>query len=277
MARAYHGGPVRVLRQTADFGAYTRSEVRYRSDGVRVTGVLHVPAGRGPFPALVLAHGYIEPSSYVTGQGMSREMDYLARAGYVVLHTDYRGHAGSDPASQLDRETRLGYTEDVITALQAVKQLPYVDSERVGLVGRSMGGGVVMNVLVTKPGLADAAVIYAPVSSRFLDNFNRWTRAERPDVADAVLARLGTPAARPAVYKGLSPRTYFDRITEPVLIHHGTADESCPLRWSHETYRAMRAASVDASLQIYPGEPHAFIADWLLSIRRTDRFLDRHL
>jgi dipeptidyl aminopeptidase/acylaminoacyl peptidase len=277
MARAYHGGSIRILRETADYGAYTRSEVRYRSDGVRVTGVLHVPAGRGPFPALVLAHGYIEPSSYVTGQGMSREMDFLARAGYVLLHTDYRGHAGSDPATALDRETRLGYTEDVITAVQAIKRLPYVDPDRVGLLGRSMGGGIVLNVLVTKPGLADAAVVYAPVSSRFLDNFNRWTRPERPDVAAAVLDRLGTPAERPAVYKSLSPRTFFDRITEPVLIHHGTADESCPVRWSRETFRALRAASVDARLQTYPGEPHAFVADWALSIRRTDRFFDHHL
>ena len=48
-----------------------------------------MPAGRGPFPALVLAHGYIEPSSYVTGQGMSRARWITWRGrGYVVLHTD---------------------------------------------------------------------------------------------------------------------------------------------------------------------------------------------
>ena len=37
--------------------------------------------GAGPFPAVVLNHGYIEPSIYVTGQGMAREQDWLARAG----------------------------------------------------------------------------------------------------------------------------------------------------------------------------------------------------
>ena len=46
---------------------------------------------------MVLNHGYIEPSVYVTGQGLMREQDYLARAGFVVLHTDYRGYADSDP------------------------------------------------------------------------------------------------------------------------------------------------------------------------------------
>jgi dipeptidyl aminopeptidase/acylaminoacyl peptidase len=75
----------------------------------------------------------------------------------------------------------------------------------------------------------------------------------------------------------MSPRTYFDRITEPVMIHHGTADESCSIRWSRTTLRLMRRAGVDARLFTYPGEPHAFIADWPLSMRRTTAFLDRRL
>ena len=41
--------------------------------------------------------------------------------------------------------------------------------------------------------------------------------------------------------------------------------------------RGRDVVDVAHALQIYPGEPHAFIADWLLSIRRTDRFLDQHL
>ena len=64
-----------------------------------MSGVLIRPKGRGPFPAIVLNHGYIEPSIYVTGQGLAREQDALARAGFVVLHTDYRGHAASDPVA----------------------------------------------------------------------------------------------------------------------------------------------------------------------------------
>ena len=79
-------------------------QVTYRSNGTLVSGVLLRPHGRGPFPAVVLNHGYIEPSFYVTGQGMAREQDWLARAGFVVLHTDYRGHAAGDPATDLERE-----------------------------------------------------------------------------------------------------------------------------------------------------------------------------
>ena len=58
------------------------------------------PPGAGPFPAVVLTHGYIDPAIYVNGQGMTREQATSPARGYVVLHTDYRNHAvGRRPAS----------------------------------------------------------------------------------------------------------------------------------------------------------------------------------
>ena len=226
---------------------------------------------------MVLNHGYIEPSIYVTGQGLAREQDRLARAGFVVLHTDYRGHAGSDPSGPVARETRLGYTRDTINAVGALKRERYVDRDRVAMLGRSMGGGVTLNALVVRPGLVKAAVIFAPVSSSFLDNFDRWTRPERPAAANAFLGRFGGPRKSPDFWSGLSSRTYFDRITEPVLIHHGTSDDPCPIRWSRTTQRLLHKAGVESTLRIYQGEEHAFIPQWPLSMDRTIRFLRKQM
>ena len=69
--------------------AYTSYDVTYRSrsttdrgeESYRISGVLNVPTGRGPFPAVVLAHGYIDPAFYVRGQGMTRERGFLASRG----------------------------------------------------------------------------------------------------------------------------------------------------------------------------------------------------
>ncbi len=271
------GGRIQRQRLVLANEAYTRHEVTYPSGSVTVSGVLLRPRGTGPFPAVVLNHGYIEPSIYVTGQGLMREQDYLARAGFVVLHTDYRGHAGSDSASERSRETRLGYTRDTINAVRAAQKERYVDRDRVAMVGRSMGGGVTLNALVTHPGLVKAAVVFAPVSSDFLDNFRRWTVAERPEAARATYRRFGTPEEAPGFYSGLSARTYFDRITEPVLIHHGTLDDSCPIGWSRTTQRLLRRAGVDSRLEVYRGEQHAFGPQWPLSMERTVRFLRRQL
>jgi dipeptidyl aminopeptidase/acylaminoacyl peptidase len=271
------GGRPRIHRTEYATDAYTRYDVTYRSDGLTVSGVLIRPRGKGPFPGIVLNHGYIDPSYYVTGQGLAREQDALARAGFVVLHTDYRGHAASDPVPAADRETRLGYTRDAVNAVAALKALPYVDDERLAMLGRSMGGGVTMNALVTQPGLVDAAVIYDSVSSRFLDNLDHFTRPGRPEVVEALFEQFGTPTESPRFYRELSPRTYFDRISEPLLVHHGTADATCPPRWARTTQRLMSQAGVDSRLRWWPGEDHAFYARWQDSMDLSIRFLRREL
>src|SRR3712207_131255 len=102
--KKYDGRDLKLGRKIADLGSYTRYAVSYRGDGLTISGIMNVPEGKGPFPVLVLNHGYIEPSTYFPGQGMPREQDYLARQGYVVLHVDYRNHAGSDRDRQVDYE-----------------------------------------------------------------------------------------------------------------------------------------------------------------------------
>jgi dipeptidyl aminopeptidase/acylaminoacyl peptidase len=278
LMRAHFDGRVlRVLRTEYRTDAYTRYQVTYESNGTTVSGVLVRPHGQGPFPAVVLNHGYIEPSYYVTGQGLAREQDWLARAGFVVLHTDYRGHAAGDPAGELERETRLAYARDSINAVLALEKQAYVDADRTAMLGRSMGGGVTLDALVAVPGLVDAAVIYASVSSSFLDNLRRWTIPERPAAAQELFDRFGTPKQSPAFYRGLSPRTYFDRITEPVLMFHGLADSTCPPAWSRTTHRLLEDSGADATLVEYPGEEHAFYARWQDSIVRSVQFLRRRL
>jgi dipeptidyl aminopeptidase/acylaminoacyl peptidase len=75
----------------------------------------------------------------------------------------------------------------------------------------------------------------------------------------------------------VSASTFFARVTEPILIHHGTADESCPIAWSRETLAELRAERKNATMFTYPGEQHAFGPDWQLSIRRTVTFFRTHL
>lgn len=280
MQKEYDGRGLRLGDELASTAAYTQHTVTYRSGDLRISGVLDVPRGRGPFPALVLAHGYIDPDIYTNGRGMRRELDWFGSHGFVTLHVDYRNHAFSDDDPTADRRLRLGYTEDVIDAVHALRRWAGpVDDDRIAVVGRSMGGGVVYNVLTVAPGLVDAGVVFAPVSSDAVDNFERWIRPDpgRAGLASEIIRRYGEPRRRPAFWRGVSPRTYVDRITEPVLIHHGTSDDSCPIAWSRATERAMRRAGVDVRLIEYAGEEHAFGPQWQRSMETTTRFLRRHL
>ncbi|MBQ1093175.1 S9 family peptidase [Streptomyces sp. B93] len=279
VAREHHGSDLRLGAVRARTDAYTQYAVTYRANGLRISGIMNVPEGKGPFPALVLAHGYIDPDVYTTGRGLAREQDLLARRGYVVLHTDYRNHAGSDADPDNDVDLRLGYTEDVIGAVHALRGAarPAIDDDRIGLLGRSMGGGVVYNTLVVAPGLVDAAVVFAPVSSLPADNFKHFQRREGDPVAAEIEAAHGSPEENPRFWREAAPITYVDRVTEPLLILHGTADDTCPLRWSQRTAAAFEEAGKDVRLVTYPGEGHTFYARWPDSMETAIEFLDRRL
>jgi dipeptidyl aminopeptidase/acylaminoacyl peptidase len=279
--KRYDGRDLKIGRLLADYGAYQRYIVTYRGDGLKISGVMNVPDGKGPFPVLVLNHGYIDPDIYSPGQGMRREHDYLARQGYVVLHTDYRGHASSDNDKNTDYELRLPYVVDTINAVKAVKssKLPFLDKNRVGWLGRSMGGGVTLTALVVQPGLVDAAVIYASVSSLAADNWKKFSRPseDRASTNRRIARTYGLPDDSPEFWRAASARPYFDRVTEPLLVHHGTQDNTCPIGWSEATVKALKAEGKDVTFVRYRGEGHTFGGQWQRSIERTVDFFDKHL
>jgi len=265
----------KVLGENSKF---TRYFVTYKSGDFKISGIMNVPKGDGPFPTLVLAHGYIDPAIYTTGRGLAREQKYLAERGYVVFHTDYRNHAESDDDPDIDINFRMGYTEDVINAALALKNsdFAFVDKEKIGLLGRSMGGGIAFNSMVVKPGLFDAYVAFAPTSSNFVDNFNRWNRMDL-DIVKEIKTRYGLPEDNPEFWKGISSVTYFDKVTEPLLILHGTKDESCDIKWSEVTTKALQDAGKSVEFIKYEGEKHAFIPRWEDSMKETIRFFEANL
>jgi dipeptidyl aminopeptidase/acylaminoacyl peptidase len=273
--RQYNGRGLRIGAVREQAPGFTSYDVTYRSGRFTISGVLNVPTGRGPFPAVVLAHGWIDRNVYLRGQGMTRERGFLADNGFVAFHVDYRNHAESDNDPQLERSLYLGYAVDVINAVQALRastEVP-VDDDRVGVMGRSMGGVAVYQVLEMVPDLVDAGIAFAPQSSREAENYHHWT----PSVYNAVSAARGSPEQDPQFWQAASTRTYFDRIEVPVLIHQGGMDEQCRPIWSRQTTRAMRRADVDVTLHWYADERHAFGAQFDLAMRRTVTFLNQHL
>lgn len=267
----------------SDNFSYTRYTITYQSDGRTVSGIMNVPKGDGPFPVLFLNHGYIDPAVYTNGRGLKREQDYLARNGYVVVHSDYRGHALGDPFDDSVYSVQgLGYYNyslDVLNAIKAVadSELSYIDADRVGLLGHSMGGGVSQNIMVANPEMVDAVVLFAPVSTNYLDNFNKWRRPDNNQEQLQILTQELGDLSDHETFAAFSSRTYFDLVDDPVLIHHGTADESVPIEWSRETRDLLLVAGKDVVLDEYKGEYHEFGPDWGLVMERTLAFFNEHL
>lgn len=266
---------------------YTSYDVTFRSTtagrGSRpltISGVLNVPTGPGPFPAVVLAHGYIDPAIYDRGQGMTRERSYLADRGYVALHVDYRNHAESTDDPRVHSAVRLGYSIDVIAAVRALRSaddLP-VDLDRVAFFGRSMGTGVVLKALEAEPGLVQAAVAWASVSSLEAQNYRQFIApdASRAQLRAEMGQRHGLPGEDPEFWRGISSRPGFDQITEPVLLVHGRFDSTCPPRWARATDAALGRAGVDSTLEWYD-DGHAFGPAFFAAMDRSIRFLERRM
>jgi dipeptidyl aminopeptidase/acylaminoacyl peptidase len=90
-------------------------------------------------------------------------------------------------------------------------------------------------------------------------------------------AKHGTPKENPTFWKEVSPVAYVDRVTDPLLIHHGTADDICPIRWSEQTAAAFRTAGKRVELRKYSGEGHTFGPQWRASMDATMTFFERNL
>lgn len=288
MAADHQGDRLRLGAVREQTATYTSYDVTYRSrtttpqgtQDLTISGVLNVPRGRGPFPAVVLAHGYIDPAVYVRGQGMTRERGYLADRGYIALHVDYRNHAESTDDPRISTAVRLGYTSDVINAVKALRRATDVpvDDRRIALFGRSMGGGVVLKALAVEPGLVQAGIGWASVSSLEAENFRHFQADDPGDSADnaELRDRHGLPADNPRFWRGISARPQFDRIQAPVLLVHGRFDDTCPPPWATATHRALQRAGVTSVLEWYD-DGHAFGPAFFAAMDRTIRFLDNRM
>ncbi|KKT88587.1 MAG: Peptidase S9 prolyl oligopeptidase active site domain protein [Candidatus Moranbacteria bacterium GW2011_GWC2_45_10] len=277
--KEFQGNDLKLGRILDENESYTRYHITYKSEGFTISGIMNVPKGEGPFPILVLNHGYIDPKVYTNGQGLKREQDFFARNGYVVLHSDYRSHAQSDfdPANEV--RPRSGYVEDVLNAVSALEKsnFAFVDKENIGMLGHSMGGGITTNVMVTKPDAAKAFVLLAPIHADYEKNFDRWVKTTWPETAQEFYDTYGTKEDNPDFWRDISAINFISNVKAPVMLHQGTADAEFPYTWAHDLVDAFEKNSREITYHEYPGEGHIFYGAQPIAMQRTLEFFDDNL
>jgi dipeptidyl aminopeptidase/acylaminoacyl peptidase len=268
--QAYPGSQIRIQGTYGRSKAFASHPFIYDSGGLKISGMMNVPQGRGPFPVVILCHGFIDPAEYVTGDDTWRQADYLAERGYLTLAPDYRNHAASDKARSF---FHIGYAEDVLHLIASLPSLEEADPRRVGLWGHSMGGAIALKAAVVDKS-ADAVVLFGSVSGDERVNYENGM-GNGPGVYGVEL--LGSPRSNPLVYKRMSPIRYL-RFSPPLSIHHGQADTIVPAEWSEALYAAALEQGASAELFLYPEGGHTFRGeDWELAMERTVAFLDEHV
>ncbi len=275
--RGFKGSSFKVESKLSETDQYQKFLISYKSGDLTISGVMNVPLGPRPesgFPLLILNHGLIPPEIYFSGRGSKREQNFFAENGYITIHSDYRGHGSSSPDPSKHHDFYVGYTEDVINLLEALRELNpgLIDLNRIGMWGHSMGGGIATRVMVLRPEIR-AFVLFAPISADAEDNFFELSAQE--------IIRLeqtyGSGPQADESYQKISPLTYFDKVVAPVQIHHGTDDQDVPISFSEKIYQALKEKGKKVEFYQYPGEAHEFANGWELAAERSLQFFDRYV
>ena len=137
------GSIVANIAHTSGGAVKIRSIEYVTEDGILLRALLYLPdsaTNTSPAPAIVSSHGYNN-----TAEVQNMNAVELSKRGYVVMAIDAYGHGRSSIDSvNMDHG---GLVPDMggYAALQYVAALPFVDGSRVGMVGHSMGCGVIQN------------------------------------------------------------------------------------------------------------------------------------
>jgi len=284
-ARQYPGSDI-VIEQVLDPGVnYNRYYVSYLSDGLKIYALMTVPNEQKPptgWPVVIFNHGYIPPQVYRTTERYVAYVDLIARSGYIVFRSDYRGHDRSEGEAG-GAYSRPDYTVDVLNALASVKRYPDADPNRIGMWGHSMGGYIALRSMVISKDIK-AGVIWGGVVGSYPDMLTRWRRGPSAAATPTPSARswrfslikqYGSPEENPAFWNSISANSYISDLSGPIQLHHGTADEEVPLEFSETLFYQMLDVNQYVEFYKYDGDNHNISNSFSTAMQRSIEFFDR--
>ncbi|MDB5707199.1 MAG: hypothetical protein JWN66_4315 [Sphingomonas bacterium] len=241
-------------------GATTNMEfVQYPSGHELVPGYVFTPVGMPETerrPAVILVHGGFHERFNVEWFPL---IVNLVKRGYVVVFPEYHGSRGYG-ANLYRNDYGVSDTADVLAAADYIARKPFVDPNRLGIVGESRGGMVTLLAIEQQPTRFKAAVDVVG-----LTDFVAYM-AYKPDYRRKEVAKESSsfggklPNENLAAYMAVSPINAVDKIQSPLLVMASTGDEIAPI--SLHTGRLLDALKARGKLfdaKIYDNAPGGHI------------------
>jgi dipeptidyl aminopeptidase/acylaminoacyl peptidase/uncharacterized protein YndB with AHSA1/START domain len=258
----------------------TSTVVRYRSyDGLEIPSVLYRPrdaSAKKKAPALVWVHGGPGGQSRI---GYSATIQHLVNHGYAVLAANNRGSSGYGKTFYHLDDKRHGDVDlkDIVAARAYLADLDWVDGERIGIIGGSYGGYMVMAALAFEPEAFDAGINIFGVTNwvRTLKSIPPWWESFK----EALYDEMGDPASDEERHRRISPLFHAKNIVKPVLVIQGANDPRVLQVESDEMVAAVKANGVPVEYVLFPDEGHGFAKreNRIAASEAYVRFLERYL
>jgi dipeptidyl aminopeptidase/acylaminoacyl peptidase len=256
------------------------SVVRFPSfDGMVIPNILwkpHQASAENPAPALVWVHG--GPGGQTT-RAHSALIQYLANHGYVVLGINNRGSSGYGKTFFAADDGKHGREPlwDTVEAKKYLQTLDYVDDDRIGIVGGSYGGYMVLSALAFQPGEFKVGVNIFGVSNwlRTLESIPPYWESFR----EALYQEIGNPETQRDFLIETSPLFHADKINVPLMVLQGANDPRVIKPESDDIVAAVQKNGVPVEYVVFDDEGHGFSKkkNQIEGYGRMLAFLDQHL
>jgi dipeptidyl aminopeptidase/acylaminoacyl peptidase len=227
-------------------------------------------------PALVWVHG--GPGGQ-TRRTYSAAIQYLVNHGYVILGINNRGSSGYGKSFNTADDHKHGHEPlwDCVEGKKYLQGLPYVDPNRVGIIGGSYGGYMVLAALAFKPEEFVVGVDLFGVANwiRTLESIPKWWEAQRI----ALYKEIGDPEKERDFLEATSPLFHADQIRKPLLVLQGANDPRVIKPESDDIVAAVKKSGVPVEYVVFPDEGHGFtkkknqIEGWGAVLQFLDRYL----
>ena len=254
--------------------------VRFKSfDGMVIPSIyfkpqLATPANR--VPAVLLVHG--GPGGQST-RGYNSLAQFLANHGYAVLAINNRGSSGYGKTFFAADDQKHGREPlwDCIEAKTYLASLGHVDPAKIGIMGGSYGGYMVLAALAFRPESFKVGVDIFGVSNwvRTLESIPPYWESFRL----ALYQEIGDPTKDKEMLIAASPLFHAKNIIRPLYVVQGANDPRVIKPESDEIVEAVKKNGVPVEYVVFPDEGHGFSkkANSIKAYQSILEFLDKYL
>lgn len=231
------------------------------TDGKEMTTWVVYPQNFDPnkkYPAILYCQG--GPQQAVSQFWSYRwNLALMAANGYIVIAPNRRGLPGfgTEWNAQISKDYPGQNMQDYLSAVDFMKEKPYIDAEHIGAVGASYGGFSVYWLAGNHDGRFACLIAHAGIfnmESQYLETEEMWFA--NWDMGGAFWDKDNAAAQRTFA---ASPHKFVDKWDTPILVTHGEYDFRILSSQGEMAFNAARLRGIPAEMVIFPDENH-----WIL-------------